>query len=316
MRGFYENKSQEGTSVNDQKVNNNDDKSSTLSDGDEDPEAAEFNKNKDSMENKRKKQQAQKSGDIMKKNHYELLAMEDVYATEDQIKKSFRKLSLIYHPDKYEDGTYDDMAKTKWLNLQEAYECLMDKEKRRIYDSTMEFDDWIPAKTLGENEDFYEVYRMVLKRNAYWHSDPSKLHDFGDAKTSWERVNKFYKNWEKFVSWRDFTMEDEYDVMQAESRYEKRWMEKQNRCMKGDLYKKERTRIFNLVENCRASDPRVLAKDQEEKEKFDKIKRDKVEKKQQKIDGVQKIIREKKEAEEKLITDKKDEEDRKRQEIK
>lgn len=51
-------------------------------------------------------------------------------ATESQIKKAYRKLSLKYHPDK----DPSEEAKKKFVELANAYEVLGDEEKRRIYD--------------------------------------------------------------------------------------------------------------------------------------------------------------------------------------
>ena len=45
-----------------------------------------------------------------------------------EIKKNFRKLSLQYHPDK-NNGDYK-----KFKEINEAYQILSDKEKRRMYD--------------------------------------------------------------------------------------------------------------------------------------------------------------------------------------
>ena len=49
-------------------------------------------------------------------------------ASNDEIKSSFRKLSLKYHPDK--NGGNDTMFK----KINEAYQTLGDKEKRNVYD--------------------------------------------------------------------------------------------------------------------------------------------------------------------------------------
>ena len=255
------------------------------------------------MNKKRKQKRDTAINNYIKKNHYELLGLEDVSSDEKAIKKAFRNLSLIYHPDKYEEGAYNENAKQKWLNLQEAHETLCDKEKRRIYDSTMEFDDYIPEDTLPAGADFFEIYAPILKRNAYWHTDPKKIGELGNANTPIDKVMKYYKSWESFKSWRDFTMEDEYDVMQAEDRYEKRWMEKNNMKMKKDLYKKEARRIHKLLDNAKKSDPRVIKKEKEDAERIAKVQSEKEDRKRSKIEGVQKIAREKKEAEEKIIRD-------------
>ena len=63
-------------------------------------------------------------------NFYERLGVNE-NATEEDIKKSFRKLCLIYHPDK----TKNDKEKENYFKIiKEAYETLIDNEKRYQYD--------------------------------------------------------------------------------------------------------------------------------------------------------------------------------------
>jgi curved DNA-binding protein CbpA len=63
-------------------------------------------------------------------NHYELLGV-PVQATQDQIKSSYRRLALRYHPDKTGgDARYDEQFK----RITAAYNVLSDPEKRRQYD--------------------------------------------------------------------------------------------------------------------------------------------------------------------------------------
>jgi len=52
-------------------------------------------------------------------------------ASPSQIKKSYRELSLKYHPDK---NPGDKTAADKFVEIGNAYEVLSDEEKRRIYD--------------------------------------------------------------------------------------------------------------------------------------------------------------------------------------
>lgn len=64
---------------------------------------------------------------MSKRDYYEVLGVSKT-ASEDEIKKAFRKAAVKYHPDK-EGG---DEAKFKEVN--EAYEVLKDKQKRQRYD--------------------------------------------------------------------------------------------------------------------------------------------------------------------------------------
>lgn len=64
------------------------------------------------------------------KSYYDILQVSK-HASEDQIKRSYRKLALKLHPDK-NPGNED--ATKQFAEITNAYEVLTDSEKRRIYD--------------------------------------------------------------------------------------------------------------------------------------------------------------------------------------
>lgn len=67
---------------------------------------------------------------MSKRDYYEVLGVKKD-ASDDEIKKAFRKLAIKYHPDK-NPGNKDAEAKFKEAN--EAYSVLSDKTKRQRYD--------------------------------------------------------------------------------------------------------------------------------------------------------------------------------------
>lgn len=65
-----------------------------------------------------------------KRDYYEVLGLEKG-ASEDQIKSSFRKMAMKYHPDK---NPGDKTAEDKFKEINEAYSVLSDPEQKNKYD--------------------------------------------------------------------------------------------------------------------------------------------------------------------------------------
>lgn len=64
-------------------------------------------------------------------DYYEVLGVAKG-ASQDEVKKSYRKLAVRYHPDK---NAGDKTAEEKFKKISEAYAVLSDKEKRQKYDT-------------------------------------------------------------------------------------------------------------------------------------------------------------------------------------
>jgi DnaJ-class molecular chaperone len=65
-----------------------------------------------------------------RKDYYKILGV-NRKATEEEIKKAYRKLAKTHHPDK---NPNDKEAENKFKEISEAYEILSRPIKRRMYD--------------------------------------------------------------------------------------------------------------------------------------------------------------------------------------
>lgn len=62
-------------------------------------------------------------------DYYKILNV-NILASEEKIKKSYRELAKLYHPDR---NAGDDVAADKFKEITEAYDVLSDKKKRMEY---------------------------------------------------------------------------------------------------------------------------------------------------------------------------------------
>lgn len=100
------------------------------------------------------------------RDYYEILGIQR-NATEDEIKKAYRRLAMKYHPDR---NPGDRKAEEIFKEITEAYSVLMDKEKRELYDR------------YG-----YEGLKRTVSPEGYaaWNADIFR--DFGDIFSWFER---------------------------------------------------------------------------------------------------------------------------------
>lgn len=78
-----------------------------------------------------------------RKDYYKILGLQKD-CTETEIKKAYRKLAIVHHPDKNPD---DPDAADRFKELQEAHETLSDPQKRERYDSGADLID--PSDMFG-----------------------------------------------------------------------------------------------------------------------------------------------------------------------
>ncbi|EMD33296.1 hypothetical protein CERSUDRAFT_160177 [Gelatoporia subvermispora B] len=154
-------------------------------------------------------------------DYYALLEV-DESATQDEIRRSFRRLALIHHPDKNHDDT--EAATKRFATLQQAYEVLSDEQERAWYDShraslapepdaqtvfedikrgappprardrgltvrhlAQFFDSSIYSGFDDTDNSFFTIYRNLFARLAHDETlyDPTPLPSFGDSTWPW-----------------------------------------------------------------------------------------------------------------------------------
>lgn len=79
-------------------------------------------------------------------------------ASDDEIKKAYRKLAMKYHPDKNKG---DKKAEDRFKKISEAYAVLSDKEKRKQYDTfgSTDFSQRYSQEDIFRGFDFGDIFK-------------------------------------------------------------------------------------------------------------------------------------------------------------
>src|SRR4051812_26667298 len=93
----------------------------------------------------------------MAKDYYKILAVQK-NASQEEIKKAFRKMAVKYHPDKNVNNKH---AEEKFKEANEANDILSDPEKRKKYDR------------FGEN---WQQFERAGAASGYEYSQPFSSH--------------------------------------------------------------------------------------------------------------------------------------------
>lgn len=103
-------------------------------------------------------------------------------ATRSEIKKAYRKLSLMLHPDKIKDSKLKETANTVFMDIVAAYEVLGNEDKRQAFDDLGDADGakketfntyWeyqkYGNKKTKENNDFFNGHPLIANlHSSYW----------------------------------------------------------------------------------------------------------------------------------------------------
>lgn len=125
------------------------------------------------------------------KDLYQVLSLKKD-ASHAEIKKSYRKLSLKYHPDRHEDTDEKAKATKIFQTLSKVHFILSDEEKRKFYDTTGLVDK---EDALEEGADWEEYFRALFPKVTVKDIDDffSKYLGSEDEK---EDIKKWYNKFE------------------------------------------------------------------------------------------------------------------------
>ncbi|OAP58649.1 hypothetical protein AYL99_07739 [Fonsecaea erecta] len=240
-----------------------------------------------------------------KADYYDLLGVERA-ATDDEIKKAYRRKALELHPDR----NYGNVEETTRLfaEIQSAYEVLSDPQERAWYDSHRDIllrgdqgagptpDEFFYNIRMTTTED---VLKLMMKFHGRWeYSDaPSGfyggLNDFfkqlakeEDIACQWEGeespdypefglkdddyedvVRPFYAAWNGFATKKSYSWKDQYRLSEAPDRRIRRLMEKENKKIRDEAVQEYNEAVRSLVAFVRKRDPRVQNNQKSEAER-------------------------------------------------
>lgn len=120
------------------------------------------------------------------KDYYTILGVSKS-ATQDELKKAYRKLVTKYHPDKNQG---DAVAEEKFKELQEAYEVLKDPEKRKWYDKVGK--NWKQYQQAGGDPNSYNWQQWQGQNQGRQHYQGDINDIFGGAGSAGTGFSDFF----------------------------------------------------------------------------------------------------------------------------
>ncbi|OQN98887.1 hypothetical protein B0A48_15233 [Cryoendolithus antarcticus] len=247
----------------------------------------------------------------VKSSYYELLGLQR-QATEDEIKKAYRKKALELHPDR-NYGSEEEATRT-FAEVQAAYQVLSDPQERAWYDShesailrgdgaggdeetatysnirmtsaddlarlvrkfnsNVDFTD-APSGFFGYLREQFEGLAREEEAAGQWENvEAPEYPTFGHKDDTHDDVVKqFYAAWANFSTVKTFSWKDQYRLSEAPDRRIRRLMEKENNALRQEGVREFNEAVRALVAFVRKRDPRYTPSTQSEEER-QKVLRD------------------------------------------
>ncbi|UNI17323.1 hypothetical protein JDV02_003677 [Purpureocillium takamizusanense] len=238
--------------------------------------------------------------------YYELLGV-DREASDNDIKRAYRRKALDLHPDRNLNDV--EAATKKFAEVQSAYEVLSDPQERAWYDShrdailsghddltdgaapttfrnvrltttdeilslmrrfnsTVSFSDE-PTGFFGIVRETFE--HLALEEETAAEFEGLNIPDyptFGSSDDDYDQVVKvFYVSWSSFSTKKTFSWKDRHRLSDAPDRRTRRLMEKENKKSREDAIREFNDAVKFLVGFVRKRDPRYLPNVQTEAER-------------------------------------------------
>lgn len=231
----------------------------------------------------------------VKTSYYELLSIER-QATDDEIKRAYRRKALELHPDR--NHGREEEATRLFAEIQAAYEVLSDPQERAWYDAheseilrgddggagedgahfeanikvttthdiakmmkkfnrNIDFSDK-PTGFFGFLREFFEQLAKEEEAAARWQGEePRDYPSFGHKDDSYDGVVKaFYASWSGFSTQKSFGWTDKWRLSDAPDRQVRRLMEKENAQVRKEAIREFNDAVRQLVSFVRKRDPR------------------------------------------------------------
>jgi DnaJ family protein A protein 5 len=235
-------------------------------------------------------------------SYYELLGVER-QATDDEIKKAYRRKALELHPDR--NYGKEEEATKLFAEIQAAHEVLSDPQERAWYDSHESA--ILRGGDVGEDHfqgsirvtTAEDVTAMIGKFNGRVRFDDSPDGFFGFLREAFAKLAKeeeiaadlegadmpdyptfghkddthddvvqdFYRGWASFTTKKSFAWKDMYRLNEAPDRRIKRLMEKENKKLRDEGIREFNDAMRALLAFVRKRDPRYTPNTQSEAER-------------------------------------------------